>query len=533
MKRPRAFPSPWSKPALAATVCLAVALLIVPVRAQVALPPSSTPGPGVRLIAPPPPLRPFGEDTHVFRRLLFDLKHKPVARGELLPGLNPPVIPDNPPDPKTVIVVVLGDPARVGGLPGGGVKGFLEKGGAVLLASDKPLPPTVNADLNQLVGCTVNGQHFIYRGDNEADNCYHGENFCPFLVPSAGGHAFFRNPKDFDKPTLRVATNVPSVLSAGQGEPRPPAGAEEIAQLKNLRSELAAGLQPPPSHSFMFARKTDNGGRLLVLADHSIFINYMMMPEDNGNVEFTANCLEWLNAGSATPKRVLFLDDGHVNDKFEVPITEVTPPQLGDAIEKAAGELERKLHEAMDNLQEKANPKLADAEDHDLFNNWLNEKLTDGHRPWWHYFGIGFVLLTLVGLVVGFFRLVLHGFQQQNPVAPSLARLVDQQEPNQSLMEQRNQGMFQAGNLWEIGRQLARQTFETAGIPAKVGDPLPAVRANGGWWQRRRVRDEVAHLWALAFGARPVPVAPTEWPLLLRRLDWLRKSLAAGSVRLG
>ncbi len=43
----------------------------------------------------------------------------------------------------------------------------------------------------------------------------------------------------------------------------------------------------------------------------------------------------------------------------------------------------------------------------------------------------------------------------------------------------------------------------------------------------------MAHLWALAFGNKPVPVKPSEWPGLLRELDGLRRALANGSVRLG
>ena len=35
-------------------------------------------------------------------------------------------------------------------------------------------------------------------------------------------------------------------------------------------------------------------GRILLVADHSIFINMMMLPTDTDNVEFASNCLEYL-----------------------------------------------------------------------------------------------------------------------------------------------------------------------------------------------------------------------------------------------
>ena len=41
-------------------------------------------------------------------------------------------------------------------------------------------------------------------------------------------------------------------------------------------------------------------GRVLVLADHSIFINRMILPRETGNLEFAANCLHWLRGGRPT-----------------------------------------------------------------------------------------------------------------------------------------------------------------------------------------------------------------------------------------
>ena len=69
-------------------------------------------------------------------------------------------------------------------------------------------------------------------------------------------------------------------------------------------------------------------GRVLVLADHSIFINEMMLPSDNGNVEFTYNCLEWLRGDPKDGRnQVLFVEDGTINSRFEVPLKEV-PDEL-------------------------------------------------------------------------------------------------------------------------------------------------------------------------------------------------------------
>jgi hypothetical protein len=198
-----------------------------------------------------------------------------------------------------------------------------------------------------------------------------------------------------------------------------------------------------------------------------------------------------------------------------------------------ASKLERGLVEYLDGQIDKGNGKLMDAEQTDLFNQWIHGWLTAGGGSPWASVGALLILLTLVGLVAGFFRLVVHGFQQQQPMAPNLARLVEQQEPADSLMEQRNQGMYQVQNLWEIGRQVARQVFEAAGVAAKAGDPLPAVAVKGSRWEQHKIRRQVTFLWKLAFGAKPLPVGPSQWPGMLRQLDQLRRALADGSVRLG
>src|SRR5262249_30110277 len=63
------------------------------------------------------------------------------------------------------------------------------------------------------------------------------------------------------------------------------------------------------------------GGRILVLADHSLFINGMMLQEDNGNFQFAYNCLKWLREGPEGKRdRVLFADEGKVVTDFTVPL---------------------------------------------------------------------------------------------------------------------------------------------------------------------------------------------------------------------
>ena len=89
-------------------------------------------------------------------------------------------------------------------------------------------------------------------------------------------------------------------------------------------------------------------GRLLVLADQSIFINAMMMPEDNQNVEFAWSCIDFLrDSGDRRREAVLFVEEGTINIPLKEPpriSIKVTPEQV-DAVDKWLAEQEDRLVE--------------------------------------------------------------------------------------------------------------------------------------------------------------------------------------------
>jgi hypothetical protein len=508
MIRPRPGTIPWRFLALVVVGLSAVLWLGRPAPAQ----------------RPPGPISgkiPFAQQTDIFRGLLFEKRFTPIEPpknadlGTVLQDI----------DPKDTIVVWLGAtdaPVSANLIP------FLDKGGAVLLATDLGLNRiSLEPDLAKRTGFTVERAHFIYAGRNTWMYCYNNVAQCPVLqpVPNASPN-LFRNPTGVNAPPLRVATNVPACLVAQQPKPTGKVLAQLPPGCVNDQNPFAR----PPNPSFMLAWQSPKGGRLLLLADHSIFINEMMFPSDNGNVEFTANCMDWLSEDGKR-RKVLFVEDGDVNPTFDVPV-EAAPPPSQPRFDPPP-DFDQKALQGLDTAIDQADSRLLEAEQEDWFNGLIHRLVTQFWDTPWHAAGILLVVLTLVGLVAGFARLVVHGFQQQNPMAPSLARLVERQEPTDSLMEQRNQALFQVRNFFEVGRQLARQTFEAAGLAAKAGDPLPPVAVKGSWWQRRKLRRQVARLWALAFGTKPVPVTPAVWPTLLRELKDLRAALATGSVRLG
>src|SRR5262249_11728586 len=128
----------------------------------------------VGLAAPPPPVAaqegvPFGQGTHAFRRILFELGLTPVdQRGQGGPNLR------TLPDPAHTLVIVLGDTTLVSRDPAA-LEDFLKHGGAVLLATDRAFQLR-----GQRLNLAVAGDAVVYPQANK-DKRFDDLADCPFL----------------------------------------------------------------------------------------------------------------------------------------------------------------------------------------------------------------------------------------------------------------------------------------------------------------------------------------------------------------
>ena len=280
-------------------------------------------------------------------------------------------------------------------------------------------------------------------------------------------------------------------------------------------------------------------GRVLVLADHSIFINRMILPRDTGNLEFAANCLHWLRGDASTPDemlhaviprrggltppslngqrdKVLFWEDGSVHADFRVPMKEVSinPPRPSEPAIVAA------LNRGVRNMENQ---------------NAFNRQLLDGleERGWFQERLDRSILyvLTLVLLLFLGYLFVWRGRHRVDVAVPLLGYAVARHEPKLSLLEQRRRSMLRSGNVWGTAHRLARQYFESAGIPL-TGTSAQSLAVRGGWWRRWRVNRRMARLWELARGDAPVSISPAALKRWLRELDELKTALANGTIRL-
>jgi hypothetical protein len=242
----------------------------------------------------------FKEGTHAFRRILYDCEFQPLADLNQLK------------DPAQTLVVILGDPSPLTYLEThqGNVKNYWENGGALLFATDKQTGPV----LNQNFGVTVTGKKLFL---SQTENAFQKLPHCPFIeaVPGKEPALFAPVALPGSKPMPAVAANLPSYLELNKFV-SPPQGLEDLAVLPwGCTSEEKIPLLPNP----LFALGGELGrGRVLIMADHSIFINDMLLRPDNGNLAFALRCVQWLRDGpQGRRKQILFYEEGNLRTDLE------------------------------------------------------------------------------------------------------------------------------------------------------------------------------------------------------------------------
>jgi hypothetical protein len=329
---------------------------------------------------------------------------------------------------------------------------------------------------------------------------------CPFVTPLLGADPPLFQPVPLAPGIAppRVATNLPSRLDLPARLPR---GLSLLAVLPvNDRQRRLGGLIPLGSP---FAVGGELGaGRALVLADHSVFINDMMLQPDNGNIDFAYRCAEWLRGPEASPReRVLFYEDGAIRRDFDIPLKPLPTPPIPPP--EAVLPL---LNETLHGLEEE-----------NQFNRMLVH--TFGTEPIYR------VLVTAACVAVGAWGFVRLGLFRHRPDigATTLAKLLARQPAAVPLLEQRTREQLRGGNLWESARAMARDVF--ARVPPAGAAP-PAIAVTGGWWQRWRWGRLVRRLWQLAARDRPVRVSRRRFAALADDVERLREALADGTVRI-
>ena len=362
------------------------------------------------------------------------------------------------------------------------LRSFRGKGGAIMIASDRADNRLLEPLRARISGQLVHQEHGAYLGREE----------CPLLKVS--GHPIF---KDVRK---GLATNQPSFVMALD---------PSLHML--ARFPLSCGMAWGENHwrlaateGYIVGSEARSSNRLLVIAGHGVFLNEMMAQRDNDNFTFAQNCIDWLTDGGRR-KRVLMIEEGRIQGKFDVPLTVVPALPLPSSTV--------------------VNKILHGLEEENFFNRLL-VSLVGRDRI------LRMVLLFLSAglLVFGISRLMRarHRMERGVPLLSEGALAAGSELP---VMRLRERDVVRAGNLWEAARGLARSCFDKEPWLGHGAGPPRVIVA--GWWRRQRLNRHVQRLWELAYGPAPIPVPPRKFARIAAAVAEVRAALASGALRFG
>jgi hypothetical protein len=427
--------------------------------------------------------RPPGEQVRYFTAVLHELGARPVTQLEHLAR-----------DPQSKVLIVLGPDRSLENL---GLNRLIAQGLSVLIASDQRFSDRLYEEL----GIRVTGE--FRKGFRE--DCYRGEfEDCPLL------HAFqfpgfnaSRHPiAQLLSPDVQIASNRPSYLTWDNGPFNPIATIRTPGRSFNLSVGNRKGIEFPfPDQVLVGVAREypDTRGRLLVLADHSLFIDMMMQP-DNHNLDFTFGVIRWLmEDGKRT--EVLLMDNGAIQRSFNVSLARLPMPPVP----------------SLESLLPLVSRRIAELERENVFNKMIQRSIE--HSTLMRGAAILFTL-GLLGFGVFRFLNTRHRFDARPRLAADAV----------ALWEHRRRPDIEVGNFAEAARELALGAFQELGRPVVPSSPAPACTIQGSWRERWSWRRRIGRLWSIAAG-NSESVSASRLRGLHAELLELRAATSAGVVQ--
>ena len=381
----------------------------------------------------------------------------------------------------------------------------VEQGAAVLIATDQS---TAHTQLARTFSVQITGD----KVDANPEDCFQGKSgrgkaFHPYVDPYRAFPLEEDSPKRMFHVLGRVgdealATNRPSVLRITSDRIKTEALAGYPNSARTERGELTPRVDLFAAGGF-YVR-----GRYLVLADHSIFLNLMMLAASNdtllnSNLSFTIDCIDWLKGGEQGRNRCLFVEDGEIKTDFELKFPETKDSDL------------EKLLKLLMFLEANGNGNkiVAKAQDADLFNAFLTNYYPTREI-------IRTLLIVLVCLSVLFaLWLTVRNRTTTDParalVTPELAAMI----PKGDVLRQRFDSLHEVENVYEAARQLIRDFLSGMGAEPDAHGLPPKLVVEDCYDDEANLRRKIARLWRIAYDTVPIKVAPEEWKAIKEDLQ--------------
>jgi hypothetical protein len=394
---------------------------------------------------------------------------------------------------------------------------FIEKGGALFVASDQPLSSNLTSNFNvKIVGGFVSASRRAG---------FDGSYDCPYIAYHRGARPdLFESPEGELK---RVATNKPSSLGF------PDSDIQTLAEFPSNTWQRTGDSRTFAPLAFAQGTSYPGGGRLLVLADHSIFINSMMLPRysSNDNLQFASNCIDWLIFGENGQRtHVIFLEDEKIWQRKDYDLSlqslPVGPDEIADYLWQNKDIL-WKHPEVADALVSEIEQSgfFQEIERADPFNAFLSQILPQ----------ILCGLLIIGAVALGSYATIsfINSRRAVSRSSPRLATVLGQLRPRTGLLDQRVRNGIGHGLFDELARRQAREMFAELDLTPADGAPAPGFTIDAPWWRRGRIARDLRLAWAIAFDANAVAMSTRrreQWP---SRLDRLGAMIRDHAIRIG
>jgi hypothetical protein len=395
-------------------------------------------------------------------------------------------------DPARTLIVVLGDNHVLNDLDRevGGLTNFLERGGALLVATDRP-------DEGRLrpFGLSVSGKAV----NQDAKSAYLGNHECPLITKG------LRTSHPLLKGLGRgLATNNPSFMRGTE---------TDLHLLAAFNPDSYYGIDALPGWGLLFradegyvwgsSAEAEPGGRALFIAGHGVFMNALMVASDNDNADFARRCFQWLGEGPAGRREQAYIAvNGEAVTIFD-PRPGIMPR-------------EPLINLLLSNLQREIDQMLLE---------------TVGRDPLLR----GMLLAATAALLFFGVRRVMQSRHRLDKSAPLLVGL--QQDPAiKPLLEQRQDALQETHNYWEPAQVLIRQWFLEHGsitVPWWEADtPAPAL-INAAPTSSKRLTQLVQQLWHWATAPPTGQLSARRFMALMADLEELTRAKREGRFGFG
>ena len=436
--------------------------------------------------------------------------------------------------PEDTLIVIHGDRqenAEALNLTGPELHKFLFSGGAILIASDRPPRARVET-WDQTFGMMLTGD--LLQAD--ARDCYQELKNRPFVRPRLGAALLLQSEKSphqifkgvADRGLQGVATDLPSTMYLGPIR-RPGLTVTKLAGYppSTVRRDGLA-FDPIDCLFAIGVRTNDDNGRMLVLADQSVFVNGMLglspradrsgVDKDNGNFEFTKRAIGWLQGGGAKPRtKCLFVEDGRIIAIFAVTL----PPRVAPKMPELPPDVIANI------LLNRANGIVDEMQDRNVPNRFIEGTFGMANILRYFLFAATFVVL-MAGL-----RWLIRGRWKVPFAATTPAAALEPLLPRGGVLRQRQAAQYDAGNLYEATRNRVRDRFDRLGGRPDLAGGMPPVLIADDGPDARAVSFTVQRLWEVGYGRTPVTVTPADWDEINHDLEKLMRQAARGTWTFG